>query len=175
MARVSFVEKEQAHPFIREVYQRQEEQNAQVLNLLKVMAHCPWIGRNFMRLGNSILKGEELPARLRELAILCVGKLLQAEYEFTHHIPLALQAGVKKEQIDQLSNWTSTRVFNREEQAVLRYAEELTKNVRVSDAAFEELRNLFSECSIVELTAVIGYYNMACRILVGLQIELENE
>jgi len=175
VARVSFVEKEQAHPFIREVYQRQEEQNAQILNLLKVMAHCPWIGRNFMRLGNSILKGEELPARLRELAILCVGKLLQAEYEFTHHIPLALQAGVKKEQIDQLSNWTSTRVFNREEQAVLRYAEELTKNVRVSDAAFEELRKLFSECSIVELTAVIGYYNMACRILVSLQIELENE
>ena len=175
MARISFVQKEQAHPFIREVYQRQEEQNAQVLNLLKVMAHCPWIARNFMRLGNSILKGEELPARLRELSILCVGKLLQAEYEFTHHIPLALQAGVNKEQIEQLSNWASAKVFNREEQAILRYAEELTKNVRVSNAAFEELQNLFSECSIVELTAVIGYYNMACRILVGLQIELENE
>lgn len=175
MARVSFLEKEQTHPIIGEVYQRREEQNAQVLNLLKVMAHCPWIGRNFMRLGNSILRGEELPARLRELAILCIGKLLQAEYEFTHHIPLAQQAGVRKEQIDQLSNWASAGVFNREEQAVLRYAEELTKNVRVSNATFEELRNLFSECCIVELTAIIGYYNMVCRILVGLQIELENE
>jgi uncharacterized peroxidase-related enzyme len=175
LARVSFVEKEQAHPFIREVYQRQEEQNAQVLNLLKAMAHCPWIARNFMRLGNSILRREELPARLRELAILCVGKLLQAEYEFTHHIPLAMQAGVNKEQIDQLSNWTSARVFDREEQAVLRYAEELTRNARVSDTTFEELRNLFSERCIVELTAVISYYNMVCRILVGLQIELESE
>jgi 4-carboxymuconolactone decarboxylase len=174
MARVSFVEKEQAHPFIKEVYQSQEEQNAQVLNLLKVMAHCPWIGRNFMRLGNSILRGEELPARLRELAILCVGKLLKAEYEFTHHIPLALQAGVNKEQIDQLAKCASAKVFNKEEQAVLRYAEELTKNVSVSDDTFEELRNLFSERSIVELTAAIGYYNMACRILVGLQIEFED-
>ena len=174
MARVSFLEKEQTHPIIKEVYQRREEQNAQVLNLLKVMAHCPWIGRNFMRLGNSILRGEELPAKLRELAILCVGKLLQAEYEFTHHIPLAQQAGVNKEQIDQLSNWASVGVFNKEEQAVLRYTEVLTKNVRVSDATFEELRNLFSEHCIVELTATIGYYNMACRILVGLQIELEN-
>ncbi len=175
MARVSFVEKEQAHPFIKELYQRREDQNAQVLNLLKVMAHCPWIGRNFMRLGNSILKGEELPVKLRELAILRVGKLLQAEYEFTHHVPLALQAGVNQEQIDQLSNWASARVFNREEQAVLRYAEELTKNVRVSDDTFKELRNLFSERCIIELTTAIGYYNMACRILVGLQIELENE
>ena len=175
MARVSFLEKEQTHPIIKEVYQRREEQNAQVLNLLKVMAHCPWIGRNFMRLGNSILRGEELPARLRELAILCVGKLLQAEYEFTHHIPLALQAGVNKAQVDQLSNWASARVFNKEEQAVLRYAEELTENIRVSNDTFEELRNLFSERCIVELTAAISYYNMACRIIVGLQIELENE
>ncbi len=175
MARVSFLEKEQTHPIIKEVYQRREDQNSQVLNLLKVMAHCPWIARNFMRLGNSILRGEELPARLRELAILCVGKLLQAEYEFTHHIPLALQAGVNKEQIDQLSSWASVEVFNREEQVVLRYAEELTNNVRVSDSTFEELRNFFSARCIVELTAIIGYYNMACRILVGLQIELENE
>ena len=175
MARVSFLEKEQTHPIIKEVYQRREDQNAQVLNLLKVMAHCPWTARNFMRLGNSILRGEELPARLRELAILCVGKLLQAEYEFTHHIPLALQAGVNKEQIDQLLNWASAKVFNREEQSVLHYAEELTKNIRVSDSTFEELQNLLSERCIVELTAIIGYYNMACRILVGLQIELENE
>jgi alkylhydroperoxidase family enzyme len=175
MARVSFVEKEQAQPPIKEAYQRQEDQNAQVLNLLKVLAHCPWIAHNFMRLGNSILRGEELPARLRELAILRVGELLQAEYEFTHHIPLALQAGVDKEEINQLSNWVSTEVFDREEQAVLRYAEELTKNVAASDDTFEELRNLFNERCIVELTVVIGYYNMACRILVGLQIELENE
>jgi len=174
MARVSFVEREQAHPVIKEVYQRQEEQNSQILNLLKVIAHCPWIGRNFFRLGTSILKGEELPAKLRELAILRVGELLQAEYEFTHHVPLALQTGVKKEQIDQLSNWASVRAFNKEEQAVLRYAEELTKNIRVNDDTFEELRDLFSESCIVELTTVIGYYNMACRIIVGLQIELEN-
>jgi 4-carboxymuconolactone decarboxylase len=116
-----------------------------------------------------------MPARLKELAILRVGKLPQAEYEFTHHIALALQAGVNKEQIDQLSNWTSAIVFNGEEQAVLRYAEELTKNVTVNDATFEELQNLLSERCIVELTATIGYYSMACRILVGLQIEPENE
>ena len=175
MARISFVEKEQAHPIIKEVYRGQEEQNGQILNLSKVVAHCPWIGRNFFRLGTSILRGEELPARLRELAILRVGELLQAEYEFTHHIPLALQAGVTKEQIDRLSNWTSATEFSGEEQAVLRYAEELTKNIRVSDDTFTELRNLFSEHCIVELTVAIGYYNMICRVLVGLQIELEDE
>jgi 4-carboxymuconolactone decarboxylase len=173
MARISFVEKEQAHLVMKEVYEGQEKQNGKILNLSKVVAHCPWIGRNFLRLGTSILRGEELPAGLRELAILRVGQLLQADYEFAQHVPLALRAGVRKEQIDQLANRTSSSEFNREEQAVLRYTEELTKNIRVGDNTFAGLRNLFSEHSIVELTVAVGYYNMICRVLVGLQIELE--
>lgn len=174
MARVSFVEKDQAHPLMKEVYQRLENQGSEVLNLFKVMAHCPWIGRNFIRLGNSILKGEELPARLRELAILRVGCLLQAEYEVTKHIPLALQAGISQEEVDQLLRGESVFGLGDKEDTVLSYTEELTKECRVSNITFEKLKTFLSDRAIVELTAVIGYYNMVCRILVGLQIELED-
>lgn len=173
MARVSFVEKDQAHPLMKEVYQRLEDQGSEILNLFKVMAHCPWIGRNFIRLGNSILKGEELPARLRELAILRVGCLLRANYEVTKHIPLALQAGISQGQVDQLLSARSVSGFDGEERAVLSYTDELTKECEVSSVIFEKLRTFLSDRAIVELTAVISYYNMVCRILVGLQIELE--
>ncbi len=173
MARVSFVEKDQAHPLMREVYQRLENQGSEILNLFRVMAHCPWIGRNFIRLGNSILKGEELSARLRELAILRVGCLLQADYEVTKHIPLALQAGLSQEEVDQLLRGDSVPELGDEERAVLCYTDELTKKCRASNVTFAKLRTFLSEHAIVELTAVIGYYNMVCRILVGLQIELE--
>lgn len=175
MARVSFVEKDQAHPLMKEVYHRLENQGSEILNLFKVMAHCPWIGRNFVRLGNSILKGEELPARLRELAILRVGHLLQAEYEVTKHIPLALRAGVNQEEIDEILSEGSVSRFDSQESAVLRYTDELTKECRVSNTTFEKLKAFLSDRALVELTAVIGYYNMVCRILVGLQIELENQ
>ncbi len=174
MARISFVEKDKAHPLMKEVYQRLEDQGSEVLNLFKVMAHCPWIGRNFIRLGNSILKGEELPANLRELAILRVGHILQAEYEVTKHIPLALQAGISQEQLDRLLGTGLISGFGDEETAVLSYTDELTKNCMVNSTTFEKLRTFLSERAIVELTAVISYYNMVCRILVGLQIELEN-
>ena len=108
MQRISLVEKDQAHPLIKETYQKLEDRGSQVLNLFKVMGHCPHIGLNFQRLGNSILMGEELPAKLRELAILRVSNLLPAEYEFVKHVPIALRSGVSQKQIDEVSDWAAS-------------------------------------------------------------------
>ncbi|MBC8252539.1 MAG: carboxymuconolactone decarboxylase family protein, partial [Ardenticatenia bacterium] len=121
MARVSLVEKEQADPIMKDVYQRMEDQNMPVLNLFKVLAHCPYIGRNWMRLGNSILRAEDLSPKLRQLAILRVGHLAQSEYEFTKHVAVGLRLGVRREQIDASSDWATATAFNDEERAVLGY------------------------------------------------------
>ncbi len=171
MPRVNLVEKDQANPTTREWYEKQEAHGYQLANLFKVMGHCPYIGLNFMRMGNSIRRGEELPAKLRELAILRVGSLTQAEYEFTSHTRIGLGVGVSQKQIDDISDWTTSVEFNEEERAVLRYTDEVTQEIRVKDETFNKLRDFFSEHAIVELTTVIGYYCMVCRILVALQIE----
>ncbi len=175
MARVSLVEPGQGHPIVEELYQKNMTQVGKIVNLSKIMGHCPYIGLNFQRLGNSIRKGEELLPKLRELAILRIGNLTQSEYEFTHHITLASQCGVTQKQIDEISYWTSSKLFDKEERAILAYTDEVTRDIRVKDETFAKLRSLFSEHTIVELTAVIGYYCMVCRILVALQVELEPE
>ena len=175
MARVSLVEEDQAHPMVKELYEKNLAQRGYILNIGKVMGHCPYIGLNFQRLGNSVRRGEELSPKLRELAILRVGNLTQSEYEFKHHIDMALQCGVNQKQIDEISHWATSRLFDEQERAMLSYTDEVTQDVRVKDETFAKLRGLFSEHTIVELTAVIGYYCMVCRILVALQVELEPE
>jgi len=171
MRRVSLVEKDQAHPTTRDWYQKQEAHGYKLADLFKVMGHCPYVGLNFFRLGNAIRRGEELSAKLRELAILRVGNLTQAEYEFTSHTRIGLEVGVRQKQIDEISDWATSAEFNEEERAVLGYTDEVTQNIRVKDETFAKLRNFFSEHAIVELTTAIGYYCMVCRILVALQIE----
>lgn len=57
---------------------------------------------------------------------------------------------------------------------MLRYTDEVTKNIRVKDDTFAAVRSFLSEEGIVELTTAIGYYGMVCRILEALQIELES-
>ena len=173
MARVSLVQKDQAHPMVKELYEKNETRRGYVTNLGRIMGHCPYIGLNFERLGNSLRKGEELPPRLREISILRVGNLTQSEYEFKHHSVLALQCGISQPQIDQVSHWSDSKLFDEQERAVLGYTDEVTQNIKVKDETFTRLRGLFSEHTIVELTTLIGYYGMVCRILVALEVELE--
>ncbi|UCH42604.1 MAG: carboxymuconolactone decarboxylase family protein [Dehalococcoidales bacterium] len=175
MQRISLVEKDQAHPLIRETYQKLEDQGSQVLNLNKVMAHCPHIGLNFQRLGNSILRGEGLSARLRELAVLRVGNLTNAHYELVKHTPIALRAGVSRQQVNDIPDWATSAEFNDQERTVLQYTDEVTQGTGVNDKTFNDLRAFLVEPEIVELTAAIGYYGMVARILNALQIELESQ
>jgi alkylhydroperoxidase family enzyme len=111
---------------------------------------------------------------LRELAILRVGHINQAKYEWTQHVPIALRCGVKQGQIDALPDWENSGKFNEQERAILRYTDEMTKNIRVKDDTFAAVRSSLNEEGIVELTTTIGYYGMVCRILEALQVELEN-
>lgn len=164
-----------ADPRVRELYQRIEDQGGRVINLFKVMGHCPYIGLNFQRLGNSILHGEVLAPNLRELVILRVGDLTGANYEFTKHVPRALRAGVRQDQIDAIGAWACSEYFDERECAMLRYTDAVTQDVEVKDETFASLRRFFDDHEIVELTAIIGYYCMVCRILVALQVELEEE
>ncbi len=174
MARVSLLSNEQAAPEIREMFEKIEANGFRVINLYRVMAHCPRVGRYFLRLGNSILFKGGVPPNLRELAILRVGNICQANYEFTQHVPIALQTGVKREQVDALPDWEKSGEFNERERAVLRYTDEVTKNIRVKDETFAAVRSFLSEEGIVELTTTIGYYGMVSRILEAFQVELES-
>ena len=173
MTRVTLVEKEQAHPLVKELYSKNEARNGRILNLWKVMGHCPYIGLNFQRMGNSILKGEGLSPKLRELAILRVGNLAQSEYEFRQHTAVALQSGVGRRQIDELPDWAASEQFNQQERAVLAYTDEVARDIKVGDETFARLRTFLNDEEIVELTAAIGYYGMVCRILVALEVDLE--
>jgi alkylhydroperoxidase family enzyme len=150
-----------------------EERGVQVLNIFKVMAHCPRVGREFLRLGNAILFSGSLPPKLRELAILRVGDLAEATYEWTQHVPLGLEAGLTGEQVKTLHRWKDSSLFGNQERAVLQYTDEVAQNIRVSEETFKAVRAFLTEEQVVELTTTIGYYGMVSRILEALEIELE--
>lgn len=174
MARVGILNKEQAAPKIREMFEKMEKNGSPVLNVFKAMANCPQVGYYFLRLGNSILFKGIVPPILREMAILRVGHINQAKYEWTHHVPIALRMGVREEQIDALHDWENSGKFDEQERAVLQYTDEVTRDIRVKDDTFAAVRSFLNEEAIVELTTTIGYYGMVCRILEALQIELES-
>ena len=174
MARVQQIETKNASPEIRQIFERIENSGNKVLNIFKVVGNSPKIGRDFLRLGTAILRKGILNPALRELAILRVGNLAQANYEWTQHVPMGLEAGLSQDQIDDISKWKDSSHFNDTELAVLRYTDEIADNIRVTEDTFSQLKKVFNDQEIVELTIAIGYYGMVSRLLEALQVELEN-
>ena len=173
MARVSIPSRDQVSDELKDYFQKIERRGGRVLNISKVMAHCPKVGRDFMRLGNAILSKGRLPAQIRELAILRVGDLAEATYEWTQHVPIGLESGLTERQIKALHQWKDSPLFNDRERAVLRYTDEVAQNIRVSEETFKAVRDFLTEEQVVELTTTIGYYGMVSRILEALEVELE--
>jgi alkylhydroperoxidase family enzyme len=118
----------------------------------------------------------ESAPRLKELAICVVARITGADYEFTHHWPEYVKAGCREDLralLDDPDRRTGDPAFSDEERLVIRYAIAMTRSVRVPESLFADMRRVFAEPEIVELTAAFAAYNMVARFLVALEVESE--
>ena len=150
-----------------------KERGTEPGHIHRVVANAPNLLRRFLGLANELRNGTQLDPKLRELALMTVGRLTNAEYEFTHHWNISLKVGVKREQLEQLTDFETSALFNDHERAVMRYASEATTNIKVGDATFNALRAFLDNRRITELVMNVAFYNAVVRILVPLSVELE--
>ena len=145
------------------------------LNIFRMVAHAETNFRPFLRYGASILGRQELSARLRELAILRVANLSRARYEWVQHVPIAKATGVTDAQVAALEAGNATAdCFDARDQLVLRFTEEVVRDVRASDATFAEMARQFPPREIVELILAIGFYMSVARLLETTAVDLED-
>ncbi|GHO50507.1 carboxymuconolactone decarboxylase family protein [Ktedonospora formicarum] len=119
-------------------------------------------------------EGAVIEARLRELAIMTVALVTGASYEFNHHWNLALTAGVRREQLEQLADAETSDVFDERERAVVRYAREVTLSLKVSDETWSALRRHFSVRETMDVVIAVAWYNAVVRMLLPMEIEIED-
>ena len=94
-------------------------------------------------MGNALLYRCELDPVLRELAILRVGRLSRAAYEVFQHERIAREAGVTDDKIAALRDATiEAPAFSDNEKAVLRFADDVVRNVRASDKTLKAVAGL---------------------------------
>ncbi len=86
---------------------------------------------------------------------------------------LAAPEGLTKEECDALADWKSSTYFSARERAALAYTDAMTQDIKVPDDVFDGLRPHFNERQIVELTVLIGTYNMHTRVFMALGIDPE--
>jgi len=100
-----------------------------------------------------------------------VGYVTGSAYEVQAHTRFALQAGVRIEQIHELTNFETSVVYDDRERAVLRYAAQVTRRNCISTEVTVQLHRLFDRKTRLELALQVGFYNMVIRILGAFGIE----
>jgi alkylhydroperoxidase family enzyme len=170
MARVPYLDKSDLAPENHDLLKR-------MITLHRALAHSPNAARAFGGLGQFIRHKSRLDPRLRELAILQVGWLTRAPYEWSHHIKIGREFGVSTEDIRALIDESEGKSTKLEPLAklVLKGAREMTEDGVMSKATFDALSRDLDKERMVDLVVTIGFYNAVVRVLASLEIDVEPE
>lgn len=143
------------------------------VNVFRMLPWAETATEHWHRLGNALLQKSSLDPALRELAIIRVGHLCGSTYEVYQHERIGARAGIPPEKIAALRDGADAPVFDDLEKRVLRFTDEVVRNVKASDATFDALAERLSSRALCELVLTIGYYQMTCAFLENFEIPIE--
>jgi AhpD family alkylhydroperoxidase len=114
-----------------------------------------------------------LDARRREIAILRVAHATGASYEWAQHERLAREAGVSDQEIEAVASEEPVSSLDEEANFICRVADEVSRNVRLSDEALELMIARYGPREAAEVILLVSFYNMVSRFLESTRVELE--
>jgi alkylhydroperoxidase family enzyme len=174
MARVALIE-ENEHPELADsIAKIKGARGGRLINIYRLMLHSPTLASVWFDLNQAVRYGTEIDGKSRELAVIRVAILNDVEYVQRAHGPAyALKEGLTPEQVDAVANWQPSKLFTEQQRALLAYTDAMTRDIAVPDGVFADVRKHFTERQTVELTMLIGAYNMLTRFLKALQVDPE--
>ena len=156
---------------------RARRPGGKLLNLDRMLLHSPAFARGWNTMFAAIRGQLALAPKLRELAIMAIGVMNKADYEWVQHVPDFLAAGGTKAQMEALKDVSTainnTKLFDESERATLALSYEMTRNITVADGTMARVRAILPDQQMVELVGTIAGYNMVSRFLVATGIEVE--
>ncbi|TKA25812.1 hypothetical protein B0A50_05567 [Salinomyces thailandicus] len=140
------------------------------------LLHNPEIADGYNKLMGAIRTRSSLSQALAELAICYIAVLNDATYEWTAHAPLALKAGASRAALGAVlrGEVRNEQALSEDERMVLAFTEQSTRNVKVDDELFAEVKERFTDQEVMELMITVAGYNMVSRFLVGLDVTESN-
>ena len=173
MARLPYVEYENASEELRAIYDQVKGSRPSPINIQKMVCNSVEAFKRFRAYNVYLNQETGLERKLVELVILTVGKVTTTPYVWAQHISPAFAAGATQEEISRIGGSLGT--FDPRYRAALQYAAEVAGAGQVEDVTFAELRRFFSPKQIIDLTLLACQYLATTRLAVALQLDLEPE
>jgi 4-carboxymuconolactone decarboxylase len=136
-----------------------------VIGPFQPLLHSPVLMDRIGATGEYLRFQSALAPRVRELVTCAVARHTGNQFEWVVHARAARQAGVDEAAIEALRLGRRAAPLADDEQLALDFAQELLQHHGVSEPTWRAAEAHFGAPTVVELSALVGYFTMVCWVM----------
>ena len=140
-------------------------------NLFTTLVHYPKLFKRWSVFANHVLFKSSLTAEDRELAILRIAWLTQADYEWGQHVLIARDAGMSDATIARVRNGSDGDGWNEAQSALLLAVDQLHSDCEIHDVCWDALSQHLSEKQILDFIFTVGNYRLLASVMRSVKVE----
>jgi 4-carboxymuconolactone decarboxylase len=134
-------------------------QNGYMPEFFAIMLRHPKLFRAHSDLAMVLMGTPTLPVRDRELAVLRIGWLSQAPYEWNAHVDMAKRmTNITSEEIERTIIGSTAPGWSAHDAAILRAVEEMLSDAMITDETWATLIQSWDEPQLLEFPILVGQY-----------------
>lgn len=139
---------------------------------LEILIRHAELYKAHVELAQKYLSDCEMKIRDRELAILRIGWLSQAPFEWASHVKIAKRNDITPEEIARIIEGSSAPGWGKEDRAIVRAMEELHFDSMITDETWADLQQFYNDKKLIELVILAGQYKTVAYYQNGLRLPL---
>lgn len=143
------------------------------LNSLRMFARVPRCFNTLMSFIDEIFNHGSFDKRLRECMYIRISYVWGLYYELRHNLLFARNLGMKEEEIAALTSDGEVDGLGDDANLVCQAAEEITKNISISDGTLRQLLDRFDVDTTSELILLVSWFNMLIRYVESMRVPYE--
>ncbi|WP_375459681.1 carboxymuconolactone decarboxylase family protein [uncultured Enterovirga sp.] len=159
------------NPAIAASFERVKASRGWVSNLMRSLAQAPDGLQAYQSLGHYGRYGTDLTEAQRELVICATVR--NVPYGWGHHAPLAIQCGLRPEQMEVLKRGEVPPGLSDADQALCRYVFAFSSMSGVPQEVTDEALRHFSPRQVTDFGLLSAFYLSAGALIIGHDVQLE--
>jgi len=118
-----------------------------------------------MAVSDYMRSGSPVPADLKELTILLVARKQKCGFQWHSHVPVAQEAGLSREAVRAVRDQRKPHDLTEAQAATYDAVNEILETQRISDPAFQALKERVGAELLIDIVGIAGYYAALAMIL----------
>ncbi len=135
-----------------------------------VLMHNPGLASVVQKMGAYVRWKAQVPEKLKELAICCIGRFWGAHVEWATHSAFAVRAGLDPAIVAAMEAGKRPDFADKDEEAVYDFCMTLLDKKRVDDATYKRCFDALGERGFIDLMSAFIHYSTVSMTLNSFQV-----